>query len=340
MAEVWGAVHERQGARAAVKILTGDAILNPVYLALFRNEVRGIAGLDHSRIVRVYDHGLLTPEAAEASGGTLEAGSPWLAMERLDGGTLSDYAREGVDWDRLCAALLATLDGLAHAHARGVVHRDIKPGNVLLGVHGEIKLTDFGLVHAIATVDEVGDSLLLGTPAYMAPEQLQMRARDFGPWTDLYAVGCMAWALATGAPPFGRELKDALKGHLHLEPPAFTPDMRVPPDFERWVRWLLTKPVEQRVSRAAEASDTLAALSGRPRPGWRAGWRRPESKREGPLHGVGLGLLGVRSVPLVGREPEQDFLWDKLVTVDRDASPQVVMLRGGAGYGKSRLARW
>lgn len=340
MAEVWGAVHERQGARAAVKILTGEAILNPIYLALFRKEVRGIAGLDHPHIVKIFDHGLLSKEAAAASGGSLEPGSPWLAMERLDGGTLSDYARDGVDWEHLSAALLATLDGLAHAHARGVVHRDIKPGNVLLGEDGAIKLTDFGLVHAIQTADEVGDSLLLGTPAYMAPEQLQMRSRDFGPWTDLYAVGCMAWALATGAPPFGRELKEALKGHLHTEPPQFKPDLRVPADFERWVRWLLTKPVESRVSRAAEAADTLAALGGTPRPGWRAGWRRPTEKSQLPLHGVGLGLLGVRSVPLIGREKEQDVLWDQLVQVDREGAPRAVVLDGAAGFGKTRLAMW
>ena len=340
MAEVWGAVHEREGARAAVKIMTGEAVLNPVYLALFRNEVKGIAGLDHPHIVKVFDHGLLTPEAAEASGGNLVAGSPWLAMERLDGGTLSDYAREGTDWPHLRDALLATLDGLAHAHARGVVHRDIKPGNVLLGVNGEIKLTDFGLVHATESGEGVGDSMLLGTPAYMAPEQLQMRTRDFGPWTDLYAVGCMAWALATGAPPFGRELKDALRGHLHEDAPQFTPDIRLPPDFERWARWLLTKPVEHRVSRAAEASDSLAALGGEPRPDWRAGWRRNEGGKDRPLHGVGLGLLGVRSVPLVGRSEEQDALWDALAEADRDGRPRVVLLEGGAGYGKSRLARW
>ncbi len=349
MAEVWGAVHEREGARAAVKILTGEAILNPIYLSLFRNEVRGIAGLEHPNIVKVFDHGLLTPEAAEASGGSLQAGSPWLAMERLDGGTLSDYARDGTDWPSLSRALLATLDGLAHAHARGVVHRDIKPGNVLLGTDGEIKLTDFGLVHAIAAVDEVGDSMLLGTPAYMAPEQLTMRSRDFGPWTDLYAVGCTAWALATGQPPFGRELQDALRGHLHERPPQFTPDLRLPQDFEPWLRWLLIKPVEQRVSRAAEAADALAALGGTPRPGWHRGWRRAERPERAeraeqvvsrPLHGVGLGMIGVQSVPLVGREKEQDFLWRELTAVDREGSPRAVLIHGGAGYGKTRLAHW
>ena len=80
MAQVWGAVHRREGAPAAVKILTGEALRNPVYLALFRNEVRGIAGLDHPHVVRVFDHGLLTKDAEEASDGELAAGSPWLAM--------------------------------------------------------------------------------------------------------------------------------------------------------------------------------------------------------------------------------------------------------------------
>ena len=340
MAEVWGAVHAREGAPAAVKILTAEAIRNPVYLALFRNEVRGIAGLDHPHIVRVFDHGLLSQEAATASGGKLEAGSPWLAMERLDGGTLVNLARDGLTWEQLRDSLLATLDGLAHAHARGVVHRDIKPGNVLLGLRGEIKLTDFGLVHAIESADSVGDSMLLGTPSYMAPEQLQMRSRDFGPWTDLYAVGCMAWTLATGFPPFGRDLKEALAGHLHKPPPSFCPDMDLPQDFERWVRWLLVKPVEERVSRAAEAADALARIAGAPRPSWRSGWRRRVQRTERPLHGVGLGLLGVRSVPMVDRDRERDMLWNELQQVDTEGMVRVVLLEGAAGNGKTRLAHW
>ena len=340
MAQVWGAVHKREGAPAAVKILTGEALRNPVYLALFRNEVRGIAGLDHPHVVRVFDHGLLTKDAEEASDGELAAGSPWLAMERLDGGTLVNLARDGLSWDQLRDCLLATLDGLAHAHARGVVHRDIKPGNVLLGLQGEIKLTDFGLVHAIESADSVGDSMLLGTPSYMAPEQLQMRTRDFGPWTDLYAVGCMAWTLATGFPPFGRELKEALAGHLHAPPPPFRPDMDLPEDFERWIRWLLVKPVEERVSRAAEAADSLARIAGVPRASWRSGWRRREQRADRPLHGVGLGLLGVRSVAMVDRERERDLLWNELATVDRESRLRVVLLEGAAGNGKTRLARW
>ncbi len=340
MAQVWGAVHVREGAPAAVKILTGEALRNPVYLALFRNEVRGIAGLDHPHIVRVFDHGLLDKGAEEASRGELKAGSPWLAMERLDGGTLVNLARDGLTWDQLRDSLLATLDGLGHAHARGVIHRDIKPGNVLLGLRGEIKLTDFGLVHAIESADAVGDSMLLGTPSYMAPEQLQMRSRDFGPWTDLYAVGCMAWTLATGFPPFGRELKEALAGHLHAPPPPFRPDMDLPVDFERWVRWMLVKPVEERVSRAAEASDSLARIAGVPRASWRSGWRRRAEIIDRPLHGVGLGLMGVRSVPMVAREKERDLLWSELQHVDTESRLRVVLLEGPAGNGKTRLARW
>jgi eukaryotic-like serine/threonine-protein kinase len=340
MAQVWGAEHAREGAPAAVKILTGEALRNPVYLALFRNEVRGIARLDHTHIVRVFDHGLLDEAAEEASQGILKTGSPWLAMERLDGGTLVNLARDGLTWEQLKDSLLATLDGLGHAHARGVIHRDIKPGNVLLGLRGEIKLTDFGLVHAIETADSVGDSMLLGTPSYMAPEQLQMRSRDFGPWTDLYAVGCMAWTLATGFPPFGRELKEALAGHLHSPPPPFRPDMDLPVDFEKWVRWMLVKPVEERVSRAAEASDALARIAGTPRPTWRSGWRRRAQRVERPLHGVGLGLMGVRSVPMVDREKERDLLWNELQRVDTEGSLRVVLLEGAAGNGKTRLARW
>jgi serine/threonine protein kinase len=95
------------------------------------------------------------------------------------------------------------LDALAHAHARGVIHRDIKPANVLLMPgRARAKLSDFGLAHMAERDSESSADFATGTPAYMAPEQVLARIRDQGPWTDLYAVGCLAYSLLTGSAPF------------------------------------------------------------------------------------------------------------------------------------------
>src|SRR5690606_15752040 len=100
--------------------------------------------------------------------------------------------------------LLSILDALAHAHARGVVHRDIKPGNILLGGHDDlrpgVKLADFGLARGSEDFGE--ERSVAGTPVYMAPEQFRGAWRSFGPWTDLYSLGIVAWELVCGKPPY------------------------------------------------------------------------------------------------------------------------------------------
>jgi tetratricopeptide (TPR) repeat protein len=262
MAVVWRAHHREQGTPVAVKVLTSDAARNPLFFKTFRSEARGAAGLDHPGIVAVYDHGLVSDGASERSGGELLARSPYLVMEIAGPGTLSPLKGK-LPWPELQAVLLALLDGLAHAHARGVVHRDIKPANVLVGGDGRVKLTDFGLVHAF-THEGAGatGAEFMGTPAYMAPEQLEVRWRDFGPWTDLYALGCLGWALTTGSPPHGMHLsmEQALTAHLRLQLPPLLPLARVPVGFEGWLRRLLGREPRQRFQRAADAAWALASL--------------------------------------------------------------------------------
>src|SRR5262245_24170105 len=134
------------------------------------------------------------------------AGSPFLAMELANVGSLREHATP-VDYPSVRHLLLQLLDALAHAHARGVLHRDVKPGNVLifeddLGRRA-VKLADFGLAHALGRCPVDGElSATAGTPTYMAPEQHQGAWREFGPWTDLYALGCTAFRLVQGRPPF------------------------------------------------------------------------------------------------------------------------------------------
>ncbi|MED5374163.1 MAG: protein kinase [Myxococcota bacterium] len=269
MGVVWEAQHRARRKRVAVKLLHEGSLRDDWAVASFQKEVRAQAGLSHSGIVRVLDHGVV-----EEGSHRLPKDSPFLVMELIDGGPLHTYTGR-MSWPRLRDVLLQLLDALSHSHARGVIHRDLKPGNVLvLEELGQmplptgsgpfrITLTDFGLAQAVDR-GSPADGVVAGTPAYMAPEQLYGLWRDQGPWTDLYSVGCMAWALATGEPPFGRkrpvaEFRDM---HLRAPPPAFRPLNPVPRGFEAWLRRLLEKRPSTRFNRAAEAAFALLGIEG------------------------------------------------------------------------------
>ncbi len=260
MGEVWSGVHPASGQKVAVKVLTKKFARDPWYLDSFKTEVRSSAGLDHPNIVPVLDYGEVTEEA-EAANTRLVAGSPWLAMELVEGGSLSQH-KGNLDWRVMRRVLVQLLDALAHAHARGVIHRDLKPGNVLLdGMTGAVRLTDFGLAHFTGDSPFHDEGEAVGTPAYMAPEQASGKWRDQGPWTDLYAVGCLGLALSTGAPPFGsKDPSTVLTAQVYEPPPPLDPANPVPPDFEGWLMQLLAKPIGERFTRAADAAWALMHL--------------------------------------------------------------------------------
>ena len=263
MAEVWRGRHERQGVPVAVKVMTGERARDPRYRASFRHEVQSLAALDHSAIVLLFDHGETGPEAERASEGQLPAGSPFLAMELAEG-TLREHLA-GLTWLRLCEVLVALLEGLAHAHARGVVHRDIKPSNVLVFTepHGGVRyaLADFGLAYSVGRGAQDERGAVSGTPWYMAPEQVLGDWRDDGPWTDLYALGCLAFELVCGRPLFAETSLTALAdAQLHREPPPLHPLLALPRGFEGWLRRLLRKNPRERFQRAADAACALQAL--------------------------------------------------------------------------------
>lgn len=371
MAHVWRAEHRGLGTSVAVKVLTRAD--SPDVPALFAHEVRAVARLSHPAIIRLHDHGTIPPEVAAAT--DLPVAAPYLIMEWLPGGSLRQRAAS-LRWREIRRTLLVLLDALGHAHARGVIHRDLKPDNVLLSERGPV-LTDFGVA---ASLDEAqGARLLVGTPNYMAPEQIRGDWRALGSWTDLYAVGCLAWQLVTGTAPFaGAGRQAVLKAHLNQDPPAFVPRLPVPEGFEAWVRMLLVKAPQGRPRFAAMAAHALLALDeptslDPPEPSSLAGseeltvvapslpagevrwvavgqgevlpvpsqWRPPASPRPPlPLPGVGRALVSLREVGLQGRDPERDLLWKALRRVAERGRTQVVLLEGPAGYGKSRLATW
>ncbi|MEO8614194.1 MAG: serine/threonine-protein kinase, partial [Luteolibacter sp.] len=173
----------------ALKMLTGDYA--PDDVLRFRAEAEMAAGLQHPNIVHIHEVGE-------------EDGVPFFSMEYVEGGTLSDWMLRGLPPPKEVAEMMVTLSRAVHyAHRQGVVHRDLKPGNILLGAQGEIKIADFGIAKRL---DGEGSMTLsgavMGTPVYMAPEQAGGQSRKVGPAADVYSLGALLYHLLTGRPPF------------------------------------------------------------------------------------------------------------------------------------------
>jgi serine/threonine protein kinase/tetratricopeptide (TPR) repeat protein len=319
MGVVWAGMHRVQQVPVAVKFLTVGKTAS--LRAAFRNEVRAVAGLDHPHIVMVYDFGEVDEAVERASEGAFTKGTPYLAMELADRGSLN-RVRGRMRWYQVREVLLSLLDGLAHAHARGVIHRDIKPGNVLIGEgRAGVKLTDFGLAHAVEREIEqrVNEDFRAGTPAYMAPEQFHGSWRDYGPWTDLYALGCLTYSVVTGRPPFdSRDPHETMRLHLSGAVPPLRAPMAVADGFEEWLRRLLRKDPAHRFQRAADAAWALEQL-GSPTPDAR-------SQLEKSLTLDDETLLG---------EPTRTTLYH--LDLDVEAEPVFLESEGTASSGLSPL---
>lgn len=259
--EVWRAVHSATRVSAAVKLLSEASARDPAARSALRVELRAAAGLDHPNIVYVYGTGEVGAAVAARSGGRLAAGTTWIAMEYAEGGTLRDRVGT-MTWPAVREALADVLAGLAHAHARGLVHGDVKPANLLVGgARPGVKLGDFGLVRTV-DVERAGRADGgWGTPGYMAPERVADGFGPVGPWSDLYALGCTAWALLTGSPPFVGGPDAVMEQHVSASLPAFAPVLAVPDGVESWLRRLLVREPALRLRHAADAARILHRLT-------------------------------------------------------------------------------
>jgi serine/threonine protein kinase len=186
MGEVYRARHLSLGRDVAVKVLSGELAQSSEFRARFEREARLLAALDHDNIVRVFDYGLSADE------------EPYIAMELVGGGNLSAL----IPMPSLRALQIARelAGALEHAHARGVVHCDIKPENVLIGADGHVRLSDFGIARWLAPghASLTRASRVLGTPLYMSPEALAGRAPDAR--MDVYSLGVLLSEMITGSP--------------------------------------------------------------------------------------------------------------------------------------------
>ncbi len=247
-AVVYTATWRTTGQQVALKIIHGELAADPKYLARFRREVRAASQLVHPHVCRVFCFG--------------EEGSMlWLAMELLEGGTIRDLVDRTSRLPPQVAALLTSdlLDALQAAHAAGILHRDIKPANVMVTSTGVLKLVDFGIAKSRddATVTETG--FLVGTPAYMSPEQAVGREIDVR--TDLYAVGVSLYEMLLGENPYAKDTPSQALLRIASEalPSVFEQDPTVPGAVEAVFEHLTERRVEDRVASATEARSELKA---------------------------------------------------------------------------------
>ncbi|MDT5280805.1 MAG: hypothetical protein QOJ20_2000, partial [Mycobacterium sp.] len=189
MSAVYRGLDLRLDRPVALKIMDSRYAGDNQFLTRFQREARAVARLKDPGLVAVYDQGI-------------DGQHPFLVMELIEGGTLRELLRERgpMPPHAVAAVLRPVLGGLAVAHSAGLVHRDIKPENVLISDDGDVKIADFGLVRAVAEAKITSTSVILGTAAYLSPEQVS--TGDAGPRSDVYSVGILAYELLTGVTPF------------------------------------------------------------------------------------------------------------------------------------------
>jgi serine/threonine protein kinase len=322
MGEVYRALDSRLGREVAIKVLSASLAGHPDRLARLDREARTVAALNHPNVVTLYSIEELD-------------GVRFLTMELVDGRTLDDAAESGgMPLEQALQVALAISEALVAAHEKGVVHRDLKPGNVMLTRDGRVKVLDFGLAKPTredsgleATQSDTVSRPLsspgqqLGTIPYMAPEQVRGRAVDTR--TDLFAFGIVLYELLTGTRPFtGDNAADVTSAILRDTPPrvmALRPEL--PPALDALVARCLEKDPKRRFQSAREISTELRQLvrelehSGEGATRWSSSASATASASGPPSSGTGSrALSSIAVLPFVNRsrDPEDEYFADGL----------------------------
>lgn len=360
MGRVYRAVHRPSGAAVAVKTLRSDYRRDRYRRRLLLDEATAAAKLDHPRIVRLLDLGRDADDA------------PFLVMELAEGASLEDLVADWAGFARIGRALLDVLEGLAVAHAAGIVHRDLKLANVIVDPASGARVLDFGVATLLDPLRDGEVGGVVGTPEYMAPEQLSGDG-PIGPWTDLYAFGVMlAWVVRGGSPFAEYEsmpgLLIAKSTHVPASELPVRPGLRVPRAMQELIERLLRPHPRARprfaVEVAAELSVLLSSVEDAVPAGTvleRADSIQPttvepeddgqEVERSVELElpawlpapvdlELGAGVARLREVPMVGRAEERAELAALVEEVVETGQTRLLAYVGEAGIGKSRLARW
>jgi beta-lactam-binding protein with PASTA domain len=249
MADVYVARDRLLERRVALKVLFPEFATDPSFVERFRREAQAAANLTHPNVVAVHDWGQ-------------QAGTYFIVMEYVDGHSLADLLRtQGRISPQRAAAIAAdTAAALSFAHRSGVVHRDVKPGNILLTEAGDVKVADFGIARALGTATEQGltqAGAVMGTAAYFSPEQAQGGQPD--PRSDLYSLGVVLYEMVGGKPPFtGENPVSIAYKQVHEQPrPLREHVLEVPVAFEAIVAKLMAKNPGARYQSADELRDDL-----------------------------------------------------------------------------------
>jgi serine/threonine-protein kinase len=249
MSTVYRGLDIRLDRPVALKVMESRYAGDQQFLTRFQREARAVARLKDPGLVAVYDQGI-------------DGQHPFLVMELIEGGTLRELLRERgpMPPHAVAAVLDPVLCGLAVAHRAGLVHRDVKPENVLISDDGEVKIADFGLVRAVAEAGITSTSVILGTAAYLSPEQVG--TGNAGPRSDVYAVGVLTYELLTGVTPFTGDtaLAVAYQRMDNDVPPPSRVITGVPRRFDEFVLCATARDPADRYADAEEMAAELDAI--------------------------------------------------------------------------------
>ncbi|MGZ8647762.1 MAG: protein kinase domain-containing protein [Solirubrobacteraceae bacterium] len=288
----------------ALKELAAFHAADADFARRFVRESRLAGSLVHPNVITVFDY-------------FEDAGTPYIAMEYVDRGSLRPYVGR-MTLAQIGGVLDGLLAGLAEAEEHAIVHRDLKPENLMVTSTGTVKIADFGIAKATQAADTgafvTATGTTVGTPPYMAPEQAM--AKEIGPWTDLYSVGCMAYELFTGRPPFydAEEPLAILLRHISEALPPASEVADVDPDISAWIERLTSKDPKDRPQSATIAWEEFEEiLIGKLGPRWRRDSRLPEPPNP---------ALGGAPVPPLAAPPAEDSdEWHPATPVPGPATP-------------------
>ncbi|MFI7430076.1 protein kinase [Micromonospora sp. NPDC049836] len=316
MGEVWRAVDQTLKRDVAVKVLHGRAVTEASAGERFRREARAMAALRHPGVAEVYDYG--------ETGLPGEPGTAYLVMAYVRGQPLSARIAEAgrLGTAETMSIVAQTARALQAAHEVGVVHRDVKPGNLVIEPDGHVVLVDFGIALSADAAELTAANQVMGTALYMAPEQLGKTG--VSPAVDIYALGAVAYHCLAGHPPFPGDnpIAVALR-RLDEEPPPLPDD--VPPAVGDLVATAMAREPERRFPTAAAMADTADTLSGPP----------GEHPVAGPLdERLGAGPLGAH--PAAGSPGEGPEALPATVAVPRAVAPPPAPAAGPTGRAGGR----
>jgi beta-lactam-binding protein with PASTA domain/predicted Ser/Thr protein kinase len=242
MAKVFLGTDTVLGRTVAVKVLAPQFADDDGFVQRFRREAQAAASIGHPHIVSVFDTGS-------------DDGVHYIVMEYVEGRTLAEFLAGGgrILPDRAIDIAMDVCQALEAAHAQGVIHRDIKPGNIMLNPRGEVKVTDFGIARVTTTADTVAQTAaILGTASYLSPEQAQGQPVDAR--SDLYSLGCVVYEMVTGRPPFLGDSPVAVASKQVLEQPVPPSKLNsdVTPDLDAVILRALAKNPANRYQSAEE----------------------------------------------------------------------------------------